>query len=149
MPILHSGKLRNAGLSGAVMVQIAAWFSVLYCLYYVVPGYKFVVHDLNVAHVSATFPKLVAVSDFVLVYGRSDALFPWLLAALLLALAGLNLIWLKMMKRERGRLLWSGIMLLVPLCILAFQVSCLAGVRRQIIDQHREVLDYRLPWISR
>ncbi len=87
--------------------------------------------------------------DFVVVYGRSDALFPWLLAALLLALAGLNVIWLKMMNRERGRLLWSGIMLLVPLCILAFQVSCLAGVRRQIIDQHREVLDYRLPWISR
>jgi outer membrane protein assembly factor BamB len=46
--------------------------------------------------------------DFVVVYGRSDALFPWLLAALLLALAGLNVIWLKMMNRERGRLLWSG-----------------------------------------
>jgi hypothetical protein len=37
----------------------------------------------------------------------------------------------------------------VPLCILAIQVSCLAGVRRQIINQHPEVLDYRLPWISR
>ncbi|HEV8068335.1 MAG TPA: hypothetical protein VGP76_11410 [Planctomycetaceae bacterium] len=149
MAILRNGNLRNAGLAGAVMVQIAAWFSVLYCLYYVVPGYKFVVRDLNVANVSATFPKLAAVSDFVVVYGRSDALFPWLLAALLLALAGLNLICLKTMKRERGRLLWSGIMLLVPLCILVFQVSCLAGVRRLIINQHPEVLDYRLPWISR
>ena len=149
MPILHNGKLRNAGLSGAVMVQIAAWFSVLYCLYYVVPGYKFVLRDLSVANVSATFPQLVAVSDFVVIYGRSDALFPWLLAALLLALAGLNLICLKTMTSERGRLLWSGITLLVPLCILAIQVSCLAGVRRQIINQHPEVLDYRLPWISR
>jgi hypothetical protein len=53
MPILHNGKLRNAGLSGAVMVQIAAWFSVLYCLYYVVPGYNFVLRDLSVANVSA------------------------------------------------------------------------------------------------
>jgi hypothetical protein len=135
--------------AGAVPLQTVAWFSVLYCLYYVVPVYKFVLRDLNVVTASGSFPTLVAASDFVVIYGHSDALFPCLLIFFLICMVGLNVIVMKRMNKQRAHLVWLVVMLLVPLCMLAFQVTALAEVRRQIINERPKVLEYGVPWISR
>jgi cytochrome c oxidase subunit IV len=135
--------------AAAVALQTAAWFSVLYCFYYVVPIYKFVLRDLNVVNASGSFPTVVAASDFVVIYSHSDALFPWLLIVFLIGLVGLNVIVMKRMNKQRAHLVWLAVMVLVPLCVLAFQVTSLADVRRQIINERPKVLEYGVPWISR
>jgi hypothetical protein len=94
--------------AGAVPLQTVAWFSVLYCLYYVVPIYKFVLRDLNVVNASGSFPTLVAASDFVVIYSHSDALFPWLLIVFLISMVGLNVIVMKRMNKQSAHVVWLG-----------------------------------------
>jgi hypothetical protein len=115
----------------------------------VVPIYKFVLRDLNVVNASGSFPTLVAASDFVVIYSHSDALFPWLLIVFLISMVGLNVIVMKRMNKQSAHVVWLAMMLLVPLCMLAVQVTSLAEVRRQIINERPKVLEYGVPWISR
>jgi hypothetical protein len=123
--------VRKAFLGTAVLLQIAAWFSVFYALYYVVPVYKKLIADFPV-NPPASFSPLVTASDFVVISGYSDAVFPWLLVAFLIALIGLNVVVIKHMAGSRARSVWCTFMLVVPACILTLEVACLAAVKLKL-----------------
>jgi type II secretory pathway component PulF len=123
---------RNALPHAAVSLQIAAWFAVFYALYYVTPAYKKMAADFGDVAPSR-FAIVVAASDFIVVCSQSDALFPWLLACFLIGLTGFNVFVIKRVRSAKGRLLWCGALLLVPLLVLGFQLSCFVELRERLL----------------
>jgi type II secretory pathway component PulF len=122
---------RRPLLYAAVLLQIAAWFSVFYVLYYVVPAYKKILDDFQVKP-PGSFSSLVAASDVLVIYGGPDAVFPWLLIAFLIVLMTLNLLVIEQSSSRRARSVWCTAMLLVPACILILQMASLATIRLKI-----------------
>jgi type II secretory pathway component PulF len=129
----HRGEeFRKAFLYAAVSLQIAAWFAVFYALYYVTPGYKKLMADFGDLG-SGRFAILVAVSDFIVVCSQSDAIFRWLLAGFLVALAGFNVFVIKRLRTAKERRLWCFALLLAPFLLLGFQLSCFAEFRIRLL----------------